>query len=97
MKALDEMKEINLNLAFDITFEIIKAMFPCEMEDGGSKKEQFVFNDKYDKATVLWNSTEKRGYSSKTPKVSIASKVKAENMDDCYIHLSKEISREKHF
>ena len=34
MKALDEMKEINLTLAFDITFEIIKAMFPCEMEDG---------------------------------------------------------------
>ena len=34
MKALDEMKEINLNLAFDITFEIRKAMFPCEMEDG---------------------------------------------------------------
>ena len=42
-------------------------MFPCEMEDGGSKKEQFVFNDKYDiKATVLWNSTEKRGYSIKS-------------------------------
>ena len=41
-------------------------MFPCEMEDGGSKKEQFVFNDKYDKATVLWNSAEKRGYSSKS-------------------------------
>ena len=38
MKDLDEMKEINLNLAFDITFAITKAMFPCEMEDGGSKK-----------------------------------------------------------
>ena len=67
MKDLDEMKEINLNLAFDITFAITKAMFPCEMEDGGSKKEQFVFNDKYDiKATVLWNYTEKRGYSIKS-------------------------------
>ena len=38
MKALDEMKEINLNLAFDITFAITKAMFPCEMEDGGTWK-----------------------------------------------------------
>jgi hypothetical protein len=66
MKALDEMKEINLNYAFYITFAITKTMFPCEMEDGGSKKEQFVFNDKYDKATVLWNSAEKRGYSSKS-------------------------------
>ena len=67
MKTSDEMREINLNLAFDITFAITKAMFPCEMEDGGSKKEQFVFNDKYDiKAIVLWNSTEKRGYSIKS-------------------------------
>ena len=38
MKTSDEMREINLNLAFDITFAITKAMFPCEMEDGGSKK-----------------------------------------------------------
>ena len=39
MKTSDEMKEINLNLAFDITLAITKAMSQFEMEDGGSKKE----------------------------------------------------------
>ena len=51
MKALDEMKEINPNLAFEM---LTKVIFQTrEMEDGGSNEEQFVFNDNYDEATVL--------------------------------------------
>jgi hypothetical protein len=51
MNALDEMKKINPNLAFEM---LTKVVFQTrEMEDGGSNKEKFVFNDKYDEAAVL--------------------------------------------
>lgn len=51
MNALDEMKEINPDLAFEM---LTKVVFQTrEIEGGESNKEQFVFNDNYDETTVL--------------------------------------------